>query len=78
MTCITQGQQNKGRIYTVTNSTAKTTQMVKAHTPAQALRHVARHVYSVTVASAIDVADHMADGWKIEDATAEPEPAATA
>ncbi len=65
------------RIYSITSTITNTTRMVKAHTPAQALRHVARNVYSVSVASAIDVADHMADGWKVEDATAEPE-AATA
>ncbi len=45
------------------------TVMVKAANQAQALRHVARHTYRVSVASAVDVADHMADGWKIEDAT---------
>lgn len=48
--------------------------MVKANTQAQALRHVMRSTHEVTVASALDVAEHMGDGYKIDDATAEPEP----
>ncbi len=43
--------------------------LVKAHSQAQALRHVMRNTYSVTAASALDVADYMGNGYKVEDAT---------
>lgn len=43
--------------------------MVKAINQAQALRHVARNTYTVTVASALSVAENMQAGMKIEDAT---------
>ena len=45
--------------------------MVKATNQAQALRHVAKSIYTVTVASAVDVAEHLECGQKIEDATKE-------
>jgi hypothetical protein len=47
--------------------------MVKANNRAQALNHVARNTYTVTVASALSVAENMQAGMKVEDATAEPE-----
>lgn len=47
------------------------TTLVKASTQAQALRFVARDKFAVEVASAVRVAELMADGAKVLDATAE-------
>lgn len=44
-------------------------QLVKATNQAQALRHVARSIYTVRAASALEVAEEMEAGQKIEDAT---------
>jgi hypothetical protein len=49
--------------------------MVKAINQAQALRHVARNTYTISIASALSVAENMQSGMKIEDATAETEAA---
>lgn len=43
--------------------------LVKATNQAQALRHVARTIYTVRVPTALEVAEEMAVGQKIEDAT---------
>ena len=61
------------RIYLVQNK-AGGFSMVKAVNQTQALRHVARNTYTVTVASALSVAENMQSGMQVEDATAEPEP----
>ncbi len=60
------------RIYHVI-STKGDSSLVKATNQAQALRHVARHTFSVKAATALEVAEQMAGGMKVEDATAEPE-----
>lgn len=57
------------RIYIV-QAKAGGFEMVKAINQAQALRYVARNTYTVTVASALSVAENMQAGMKIEDATA--------
>lgn len=56
------------RIYSVAANGGGTV-FVKAANQAQALRHVARNTYSVSVASSVAVADHMTNGGKIFDAT---------
>jgi hypothetical protein len=43
--------------------------LVKATNQAQALRHIARSIYTVRAASALEVAEEMEAGQKIEDAT---------
>ncbi len=61
------------RIYIVTAANGDA-MLVKATNQAQALRHVARSIYSVRAATALEVAEEMQAGQKVEDATAEPEP----
>lgn len=46
--------------------------LVKATNQAQALRYVARSIYSVRAATALEVAEEMEAGRKVEDATREP------
>lgn len=60
------------RIYIVTAANGDA-MLVKATNQAQALRHVARSIYSVRAATALEVAEEMQAGQKVEDATAEPE-----
>lgn len=62
------------RIYIVQNKAGGFV-MVKAINQAQALRHVARNTYTISIASALSVAENMQSGMKIEDATAETEAA---
>lgn len=45
--------------------------LVKATTQAQALRHVAKSIYTVRVPTALEVAEELEVGQKIEDATKE-------
>jgi hypothetical protein len=52
------------RIYIVTNKGQK--QLVQAASQAQALRHVASKEYLVEIAKAVDVAQIMSNGAKIE------------
>lgn len=47
--------------------------LVKATNQAQALRHVAKSIYTVRVPSALEVAEEMEAGQKVADATAETE-----
>lgn len=65
---------NIARIYIVAVQTkeGETSRLVKATNQAQALRYVARHTFTVAVASAVQVGELMAAGAKIEDATKEP------
>lgn len=58
------------RIYAVEeDNVGGVTRLVKATNQAQALRHVARDRFDVRVASALEVADLMASGVKVQDAT---------
>lgn len=59
------------RIYTVANG--KHVRLVRASTAAQALRHVARDVYTVAVSSQDDLVRHVGDGVVVEDARADEE-----
>lgn len=59
----------EARIYAVSNGDTGETHFVKATNQAQAVRHVARCKFSISVASSIAVADHMTEGGKILDAT---------
>lgn len=59
------------RIYIVTAANGDS-MLVKATNQAQALRHVARSIYTVRAATALEVAEEMGAGQKIEDATTEP------
>ena len=64
---------NPKRIYIVTDRTAKVNFLIKANSQAQAIRHVARMQFDVSVASAVDVADKLTAGVKLEDA-GDPQP----
>ncbi len=57
------------RIYAVSNGDTSETHFVKATNQPQAMRHIARSKFSITVASSVAVADHMTNGGKILDAT---------
>lgn len=57
------------RIYAVSNGDTGETHFVKAANQPQAMRHVARSKFSISVASSVAVADHMTSGGKILDAT---------
>ncbi len=62
------------RIYSVTKSNVDAmpqVTLVKANSQAQALRHVARSIYSVRPATALEVAHHMQSGMTFADATAD-------
>lgn len=59
------------RIYEVKDKETGKVSLVKATTQAQSLRYVARDKFAVEVASAVRVAELMADGAKVKDATAE-------
>jgi len=58
----------QARIYIVTAANGDS-MLVKANNQAQALRHIARSIYTVRAASALEVAEEMSVGQKIEDAT---------
>ena len=62
----------QARIYKVAAIDA-TPVLVKATTQAQALRHVAKAIYTVSVASALEVAERMGSGQVIRDATEDKE-----
>lgn len=62
------------RIYTVTGPGEKVS-LVKAANQAQAIRHVARNTFQIEVASAVQVADLIVAGVKVENASAEPQQA---
>lgn len=57
------------RIYAVSNGDTGETHFVKAANQPQAMRHVARSKFTISVASSVAVADHMTAGGKILDAT---------
>lgn len=62
------------RIYTVTGP-GESVRLVKATNQAQAIRHVARNTFQVEVASAVQVADLMIAGTKVEQSSIEPQQA---
>lgn len=57
------------RIYRVTDSTNNIDYLVRAHTRAAAIKHVARNI-AAEVASQDDLLDLTAKGAKVQDATA--------
>ena len=61
----------QARIYEVTDNHAKKHLMVKATSQSQALRHVAKRQFVVTVPSALAVADYLTSAGTIVDATTE-------
>lgn len=60
------------RIYTVNNKADGSRRLVMAMNPAQALRHVAHAQYEVKSTTAVEVAELMGSGAKVE-AAGEPE-----
>lgn len=62
----------QARIYHVIGTNGDSA-LVKATNQAQALRHIAKSSYTVKVASALEVAEQMEGGMKIDDATKEAE-----
>lgn len=63
------------RIYVVTNRGDDTQRLVRATTPAQAIRHVVRGTFGVAVAAQDTPVDLLQSGVTVEDAASEPEPA---
>lgn len=61
------------RIYKVETNEELT--LVKAETQSQALNHVIKSTYKVSVAQALDVVEYMQQGGEVEDATGEKAPA---
>lgn len=60
------------RIYVVRNSSGAA-RVVQAPNPAQALRHVTKQEFTVRAATAVEVANLMSAGAKLELAGAEPD-----
>lgn len=66
------------RVYEVTSPDGKRV-LVRAASPAQALRHVVEEdKFRVEVVNAIDVVDYVASGGVVQDATAKAAPAVAA
>ena len=65
---------NKKRPYLVINQTTGSEELVIAISQAQAISHMARTMLSAYPAAPLDVVKHMANGGKVTDATAEPQP----
>lgn len=59
------------RIYAVTDKNSGTTRLIKAQSPAQAVRHVSGEMFDVKAASASVVANLMSGGCKLESIKAE-------
>lgn len=55
------------RIYSVRDG--ETTRLVEATNAAQAMRYVARLSFAISIAKPKEIAEHMAKGVRIEDAT---------
>jgi len=62
------------RIYAVSNKADGSKRLVKAGTPAQAMRHVANALFDVKTVTALQVAELLSGGVKLENAAQEPEP----
>lgn len=60
------------RIYRINDGTR--CHLVRANTPAQAIRYVAKQQYTHRVASQDDIIEALQSGAQIDDATATPEP----
>lgn len=63
------------RIYTITSKTYGTGRLIMAHSPAQAMRHVANDLFEVKAANAAAVAKLMSAGVKLEQSVAPPDEA---
>lgn len=63
-------------LYAVRNKASGNIRLVDADNQAQALRHVAGDEYAVTIPKSREVAKLVADGVKVEDYGADPEPPA--
>ena len=59
------------RIYIITNRDNDQQHLVRAATPAQALRHVARSKFGVAVAAQEALVELLTSGTKVEDAGAD-------
>ena len=60
------------RLYVITGPGTPSPRLIEASTPAQALRHVARDVFTVAVAGSLEVAQLMRSGVSVERAREEP------
>ena len=60
------------RIYRVLNTTTGTDYLVRAHTQAQAIRHVVADQYRAQVAGQETIVEHLTAGGVVMDATSEP------
>ena len=63
------------RIYVVTNRGDDTQRLVRAHTQAQAIRHVVADQFRAQVAGQETIVEHLTGGGVVLDATRDPEPA---
>lgn len=59
----------QARIYAVRDTETHVDSFVKATNQPQAMRHIAKSRFHISVASSVAVADHMTAGGKILDAT---------
>lgn len=64
----------KKRIYAIKNKETAETRLVLAITASQAVRHIVDGEYEIKPCSAVDVAHHMAEGVKLEEAGADQLP----
>lgn len=64
------------RIYRVLNVTTGDDYLVRAHSQAQAIRHVVADQYRAQVAGQETIVEHLMAGGAVMDATREPEPVA--
>jgi hypothetical protein len=63
------------RIYRVLNTTTGDDHLVRAHTQAQAIRHVVADQFRAQVAGQETIVEHLTAGGVVLDATTEPEAA---
>jgi hypothetical protein len=63
------------RIYRVLNTTTGDDYLVRAHTQAQAIRHVVADQFRAQVAGQETIVEHLTAGGVVLDATTEPEAA---
>lgn len=63
------------RIYVVRDNTSGSPRLVRAATQAQAIRHVVKDRFDVSVADQETLVSLMENGYKVETPEAEPEPA---
>lgn len=65
------------RIYRVLDTTTGADHLVRAHTQAQAIRHVVADQFRAQVAGQETIVEHLTGGGTVLDATAEPAAADT-